>query len=161
MKAMGKGLGIMGDLGWTEYTTRQEKQDYFACIETAQRHGIDAETAEMCDNGSCGCENCPFMFAQCSKRLWGKDTQMLRNCAECDDRNDIYGVSACDAGCLDNYIVHLQSMVKGFRGDTIVEAIENEIARVFSASIGPRAITADEVRSLADSIYKITQIAGA
>ena len=49
------------DMGWSRYVAAQEAANDAACHETAARHGLTVVQAEECDDGSCGCPDCPFV----------------------------------------------------------------------------------------------------
>jgi len=50
----------MADMGWSRRIADQEAIEYAKCFDEAAKHGIAANQAEECDNGSLGCANCPW-----------------------------------------------------------------------------------------------------
>ena len=46
---------------------QQEADNDEACLRTAMQHGHSAAAAELCDDGSVGCPDCPFMLPLTNK----------------------------------------------------------------------------------------------
>lgn len=51
----------MSDMGWSRYIADQENAHYAACYDAAAKHGLTVLQAEDCNDGSCGCIDCPFV----------------------------------------------------------------------------------------------------
>ena len=50
----------MSDMGWTEYISGCEKDNYLSCVRCAKASGYTEEEAENCDSGELDCKNCPW-----------------------------------------------------------------------------------------------------
>ena len=45
---------------WSNYIAIQEEVATNMCFSVALAEGVTLEQAELCDDGSCGCKNCPW-----------------------------------------------------------------------------------------------------
>lgn len=72
----------MSDMGWTKHEGAQEKAEFGACYDAAEKSGHTKEEADNCDSGSLGCKNCPF-----------KPAKPVKKCPNCGEELDQLNLS--------------------------------------------------------------------